>query len=195
MTAAVILAAGGSSRLGRPKQLVRLRGKTLVRHMVDAAFDAGCSPVVVVTGSNGEKIDHELQQSRVVKIQNNSWQRGIGSSIRSGVKVLLDRAAKVDAVVLLVCDQPFVKAAMIRELIILSQNTGKEIVASSYGNTLGVPALFSRRFFHSLLSLEDGAGAKQIILRNRECVAEFLFPEGSIDIDSWSDYQRATDGA
>ena len=76
--------------------------------MLDAAFDAGCSPVVVVTGSDGEKIDQELQQSRVVKIQNNNWQRGIGSSIRSGVKVLLDPAAKVEAVVLLVCDQPFV---------------------------------------------------------------------------------------
>jgi molybdenum cofactor cytidylyltransferase len=84
---------------------------------------------------------------------------------------------------------------MIRELISLRQDAGKKIVASSYGNTLGVPALFSRRFFHDLLSLEDGAGAKRIILRNRECVAEFLFPEGSIDIDSWSDYQRATNGA
>src|SRR5215472_14997936 len=102
MTAAVILAAGGSSRLGQPKQLVRFRGKTLVRHMVDAAFDAGCSPVVVVTGSNQEKVAQELQQSRIVKIQNNSWQRGIGSSIRSGLKALLDRVANVEAVVLLV---------------------------------------------------------------------------------------------
>lgn len=96
----------------------------------------------------------------------------------------------LEAVVLLACDQPFVEANTIRNLIELRKKTKQGIVASSYANTLGVPALFSRSFFQELLSLRDEAGAKSIILRNRKRVVEFPFPEGAIDVDTRDDWEK-----
>jgi len=223
MTGAVILAAGGSSRFGEPKQLISFRGKRLVRRIVDAARRAGCSPIVAVVGSDSETIRHALKRTKAVIVDNGKWKRGIGSSIRIGVEVLIKegqspltrrsapktadhpvRAKKADsvsrrrlenrrsleAVVLLACDQPFVDANTIRNLIELRKKTKQGIVASSYANTLGVPALFSRSFFQELLSLGDEAGAKSIILRNRKRVVEFPFPEGAIDVDTWDDWEK-----
>src|SRR5216110_2282123 len=187
---AVILAAGGSSRFGQPKQLLSFRGKTLVRAIIDAACEAGCSPVVVVIGSKGEKIYPELRHANVVEVRNGSWQRGIGSSIRSGVQALIDHAPEVEAILLLVCDQPAVNARVIEDLIATRETTKKEIVASSYADTVGVPALFNRSLFERLLSLGDEAGAKSIILQNPERVAQFPFPEGAIDIDTWEDWEK-----
>ena len=190
MTGALILAAGESSRFGQPKQLLPFRGKTLLRTIINAACEAGCSPVVVVIGSNDEKIHPELAHAKVIEVRNANWQRGIGSSIRSGVQALIDHAPDVEAILLLVCDQPAVNARVIEDLIATHETTKKEIVASSYADTVGVPALFHRSLFERLLSLGDEAGAKSIILQNPERVAQFAFPEGAIDIDTWEDWEK-----
>jgi len=190
MTGAVILAAGGSSRFGQSKQLLPFRGKTLLRTIINAACEAGCSPVVVVIGSNDEKIHPELAHAKVIEVRNANWQRGIGSSIRSGVQALIDYAPDVAAILLLVCDQPAVNARVIENLIATRETTKKEIVASSYADTVGVPALFDRSLFERLLSLGDEAGAKSIILQNLDRVAQFAFPEGAIDIDTWEDWEK-----
>src|SRR5690242_15086524 len=126
MTAAVILAAGGSSRFGEPKQLIRFREKSLVRRIIDAAFEAGCSPVVVVIGSKDEKLEHELDQTGVVTVQNQRCQRGIGSSIRCGIQGL-NSSPDVEASLLLLCDQPAVDPQVIQRLIALRETTGKSI--------------------------------------------------------------------
>jgi molybdenum cofactor cytidylyltransferase len=190
MTGAVILAAGGSSRFGQPKQLLPFRDETLLRTIINAACEAGCSPVVVVIGSNAEKIHPELANAKVMEVRNANWQRGIGSSIRSGVQALTDHAPDVAAILLLVCDQPAVNARVIEDLIATHETTKKEIVTSIYAETVGVPALFSRSLFEQLLSLGDEAGAKSIILQNPERVAQFAFPEGAIDIDTWEDWEK-----
>jgi molybdenum cofactor cytidylyltransferase len=187
---AVILAAGGSSRFGQPKQLLPFRGKTLIRTIIDAACEAGCSPVVVVIGGNGETIHPEVAHANVLEIRNTNWQRGIGSSIRSGVQALTDHARAVEAILLLVCDQPAVNAPFIERLIATREATKKDIVASSYADTVGVPALFNRSLFKELLSLGDDGGAKSIILRNPERVARLAFPEGSVDVDTWQDLEK-----
>ena len=181
---AVILAAGGSSRLGEPKQLIPFRGKTLVRRIVDAAREAGCSPIIVVIGSDDEKLHRELDRAGVVMVQNKQWQRGIGSSIRCGIQGLTNSSPDIKASVLLVCDQPAVDVRVIERLIALRETTGKSIVASSYADTLGVPALFTRSVFDEFLSLGDKTGAKSIVLRRPERVASLPFPEGQIDIDT-----------
>jgi molybdenum cofactor cytidylyltransferase len=190
MTAAVILAAGGSSRFGQPKQLIPFRGKSLIRRIVDAACEAGCSPVVVVIGSEDGKLQRELDGTGAVTAQNKQWQRGIGSSIRCGIEGLMRISPDVEASVLVVCDQPAVDAHVIQRLIALRETTGKSIVASSYADTLGVPALFTCSVFGELLSLGDTAGAKSIVLRDPERVASFPFPEGQTDIDTWEDWEK-----
>ena len=189
---AVILAAGDSSRFGRPKQLVQFRGKSLVRRVVDAAKDANCSAIVVVLGSKREQIERELKETDAIVAENKGWRRGIGSSIRVGVESAVNQAPDIEAIVLLTCDQPFLKTDTIERLIATREKTGKAIVASSYSETLGVPALFDRSCFQELLALDDETGAKAIILSNRERVAELLFPEGKIDIDTAADYKKLT---
>jgi molybdenum cofactor cytidylyltransferase len=219
---AVILAAGESSRLGQPKQLVQFRGQSLVRRVVEAAEQAGCSPIVVVTGGDAEdteesphllpstkgeerarhrgnlveSVARELKQKPATMVTNENWRRGIGSSIRAGVQRAVDTAqcqhkeGLLEAIILLTCDQLFVDASVLKKLIRLREQTGRAIVASSYSNTLGVPALFDRSYFEELLSLGDASGAKSIILSDHDRVAEFPFPEGEIDIDTAEDYEK-----
>ena len=125
-------------------------------------------------------------------VQNKHWREGIGSSIRVGVEYLSELEPDVSAIVLLVCDQPLLDAGVIMNLRALHQETGKEIVASSYADTLGVPALFARCVFRELLELRGDSGAKKVILANRDRVAEFPFPGGNIDIDTQADYENLT---
>jgi molybdenum cofactor cytidylyltransferase len=106
------------------------------------------------------------------------------------VQSLLARAPNLEAIILLVCDQPFVETRTIKGLIELRKKTKKAIVASGYSGTLGVPALFDRLLFGELLALRDDSGAKPIILRDPERVAQFSFPEGAIDIDTTEDYEK-----
>lgn len=187
---AVILAAGESSRLGQPKQLIQFHGKSLVHRIVDAARKARCSPTVVVIGSDREEVERELKAEGAIIVENENWRLGIGTSIRVGMRRLIDKAPTLEAVVLLVCDQPFVDARAIARLIRLREKTKRAIVGSRYANTLGVPALFDRSCFQELLALDNATGAKTVILSNRERVAEFPFPEGKIDIDTASDYKK-----
>ncbi|HEY8835504.1 MAG TPA: nucleotidyltransferase family protein [Chthoniobacterales bacterium] len=186
---AVILAAGGSSRLGRPKQLLNFRGETLIAHAIRAAAEARCRPIVVVTGDAGDAIRNEIRDTSAVVVENVDWRSGLGTSIRAGMRSLIDSN---DAIMLMTCDQPLVETALIAELIEVRKQTGKPIVASSYMNTLGVPALFDRSCFPALLSLPDDSGAKSLIVRRPADVASVLFEDGAIDIDTPEDFQRLT---
>jgi molybdenum cofactor cytidylyltransferase len=184
---AVILAAGGSSRFGQPKQLLRYRGETLIRRVVRAAEEADCEPIVVVVGKNADAIRQELSGTRASLIENGEWQRGIGSSIRCGVHQI---AGSTDAAILLTCDQPLVDRNVIARLIAAQEESGKPIVASSYANTRGVPGLFLRSCFNALLALPDNLGAKKIIEEQAGDVASVTFEEGAIDIDTAEDFER-----
>jgi molybdenum cofactor cytidylyltransferase len=191
---AIILAAGGSSRFGRPKQLARFCGKSLVRRIADAADAADCSPIVAVIGNEGAKIKEELCQTPVVFVANENWESGIGSSIRTGIESFSNVAPQIEAVIMLVCDQPGVNARIINGLITTREETKRAIVASSYGDTVGVPALFDRSLFAELRSLSDESGAKSVILKDPERVAQFAFPDGALDIDSWEDWEKLQAG-
>jgi molybdenum cofactor cytidylyltransferase len=188
--AAVILAAGNSFRFGKPKQLQLFRGKTLLQRTIDAATDANCSPIVVVIGSDPDKITSALKATNATLVYNYDWKRGIGTSIRTGIQFIVNAGADIEVVALLVCDQPFVDATLIRKLVALRAKTGKSIVASSYADTLGVPALFDHQRFSELLALDDNSGAKSVILLNRGRVAEFPFPDAAIDVDTAEDWDR-----
>ena len=187
---AIILAAGASSRLGQPKQLLQFRNQTLLRRMIDAATSGGCSPVAVVVGAERDRVMAELKETKELLIENGTWQRGIGNSIRAGLRGLLNAYPDVGAVILLACDQPLVDASVITGLIAKHAETGKPIIASGYAQTLGIPALFARNYFDELFVLDDDAGAKQVILDHGGDVAEYAFPDGAIDIDTAADYDQ-----
>ena len=122
--AAVVLAAGGSARFGKPKQLAVFRGETFVRRIVRAAIDAGCAPVVVVTGEDSAQVILELTGIPISVAVNPQWSSGLGSSIGVGVRHAMDLAADLDAAVLLTCDQPFVNGPALTQLIELLRLKG-----------------------------------------------------------------------
>lgn len=184
--AALVLAAGGSRRLGQPKQLLRYRGRSLVRRAAAAAIDAGCSPVLVVVGRDREAIEMELRDLPVRYLPNELWERGIGTSIRTGVHA----AMECDAVIILTCDQPSVNAAAIRRLLSARAQRQKPIIASAYAGALGVPALFERPHFEALLSLSDAEGAKTVIAAHPDNVARVQLPHGEVDIDTAADIAK-----
>jgi molybdenum cofactor cytidylyltransferase len=184
---AVILAAGDSSRLGQAKQLLPFRGQTLVRRAVTAATDANCAPVIIVVGNLSAAIRRELDGTSATVVENDDWERGMGTSIRVGIKELSD---STEAAVLLTCDQPLVDSAVIAELVQTQKRTGKPIVASSYANTLGIPAIFDKSCFPALLALPDDSGAKSIIVSRHDGVASISFEDGGIDIDTAEDFER-----
>ncbi|HEV2841442.1 MAG TPA: nucleotidyltransferase family protein [Chthoniobacterales bacterium] len=189
---AVILAAGGSSRLGRPKQLLSLQGESLLRRAVRAAIEAGCACVTVVAGDARDSIESELRGTPAVVVENLEWQRGLGASIRCGLRHLLSSRPEIDAVVLLACDQPFLDAAVITSLIAQQANSGRPMVASSYAGTLGIPALFDRSCFEALLALPDDSGAKGLIESRPAEVAQIEFEKGAVDIDTPDDFAGLT---
>ncbi len=180
---AVVLAAGASSRLGQPKQLLEHEGQTLVGRAASAALAAGCDPVAVVVGAERAGVTAALRDLPVLIVPNEDWPRGIGTSIRAGVA----RLRECDALLLLVCDQPRVDVALLRRLIALHEQTQKPMIATSYSGTHGVPALFARSCFERLLSLADGSGAKALLLAHPGDVASVPFPAGALDIDTPSD--------
>jgi molybdenum cofactor cytidylyltransferase len=188
--AAVVLAAGGSTHFGQPKQLAIFRGEPFVRRVVAAANAAGCAPIVVVVGADAAQVTSELARLSVSIATNRNWPNGMGSSIAVGVKHAANIAADLDAVILLTCDQPFVNAAALRQLIQLHLETGKPIVASAYADTLGIPALFDRSCFADLSQLRGDTGAKGIILARRHDVAPSNFPAAAIDVDTTADYEK-----
>jgi len=188
--AAVVLAAGGSTRLGKPKQFALFQGETLIRRTVAAAIEAGCAPVVVVTGEDSAQITSELTRFTVTIAMNPDWQSGLGSSIVVGIRNAMNLASDLDAAVLLTCDQPFVNAAVLTQLMQLRLTSGKPIIASAYAETLGIPALFDRSCFPDLLRLQEDSGAKGIILARPHDVASFDFPAGKVDIDTVADYEK-----
>ena len=188
--AAVVLAAGGSARFRKPKQFALFRGDTFIRHIVAAAIEARCAPVVVVTGKDSARIGLELSGLTVSIAMNPRWSSGLGSSIVVGIRHAMNLAPDVDAAVLLTCDQPFVNAAVLTQLIQLRLTSGKPIIASAYAETLGIPALFDRSCFSDLLRLEGDSGAKKIILARPHDVVSFDFPAGEIDVDTAADYEK-----
>jgi molybdenum cofactor cytidylyltransferase len=187
----VVLAAGMSSRLGTPKQLLVYEGKTVMVHAVETALGTGMQPLVVVLGAHAELLEKELEATKGVKIViNQGWQEGMASSIRIGVQAAMDSEPGMDALIVMVCDQPFVTGSVLKELFNTQQTSGMPMVASVYEGVSGVPALFHRNFFQSLLKLTGDRGAKKLLKDHSDLVALVNFPEGQTDIDTVQDFLK-----
>jgi molybdenum cofactor cytidylyltransferase len=189
--AIIILAAGTSSRLGnQPKQLIEWEGRTLLRRVVDTALSTPFRPVVVVVGANKNRIAPELEGLPVTIIDNQHWQQGLSSSVKTGLAAVYLTQKEIDAVLFLLTDQPHVDRGLLLQLAQVYEETGKGIVASGYASSLGVPALFNRKYISELLSLEGDQGAKWIIKNHPDDCAEVRFEPGSVDLDTSQDVER-----
>jgi molybdenum cofactor cytidylyltransferase len=188
-TGIILLAAGSSSRLGRAKQLIEFQGETLIQRAIEEAKKSKANCLVLVLGSNPELIQTGFDTSSTPFIVNPDWQHGMSSSMQAGLRFLMEKE-DVDQVVLMLCDQPFVDASLLDQLITAKETSGKGIVAAAYSNTLGVPALLEERYFDELLQLTGSDGAKKVIFKHQSEVQALDFPLGAVDLDTEEDVSQ-----
>ena len=191
-TAIILLAAGASTRMGSPKLLLTYGNRGLLRHAAEVAAASVCRPILVVLGAYANQLVPEIGNLPVQSLINERWADGMGSSIQIGVGAIktYDRADNIKALVLMLCDQPYVTAAVINNLVAAYHSSGKGIIASEYAGTLGVPALFGREYFAELVTMSGAAGAKLIIATHASDVVSVPFPKGITDIDTAEDYRQ-----
>lgn len=185
----ILLAAGSSSRLGRPKQLLPYQGQTLLRHAAEVAVATPCRPLVLVTGALHDELLPEIDGLPFHVVRNDNWADGMAGSIAAGLAELETAAEgpQVDAVVVILCDQPLLTPEVIGELIVQFQATKQPVVASSYAGIKGVPALFSRAVFGELRGLHGANGARELLQQHAQ-LPTVDFPGGATDVDTIEQY-------
>ncbi|RYD24171.1 MAG: nucleotidyltransferase family protein [Verrucomicrobiaceae bacterium] len=183
---AVVLAAGGARRFGSPKQLPEIEGETLVDRACRTALEAGCAPVLRVLGAHAEKILERACPAGTGTFVHSRWDEGMGSTLAAGTSRLLELEPELDAILVLLADQPVVTVGLLKELEAgLPQAT---VVWCRHADINGPPALFSREHFDELRNLQGDRGAKAIAAKH--AAATVLFPDAGWDIDSPETWQR-----
>ena len=184
--ALLLLAAGASTRMGRPKQLLPYHGRTLLRHAAETAVATGCAPIVLVTGALHDELVGEVADLPIQPVQNFDWQTGMASSIRTGLAAVAQ--ARPAAVLIMLTDQPLVTPQLLKQLLARQRQTQAPIVAAAYGDTLGVPAVFNQAMIPRLLQLQGQQGAVRLISSLGAAVGRVAFPAGLLDVDTPEQY-------
>lgn len=187
----ILLAAGESRRMGTPKQLLLYKGQSLIRHAATEAITSNTHPIIVVLGANSDRISSELINLPIHITGNSQWQKGMSSSIATGINSLL-ASVDFDAFIVALADQPLITAKIYNLLIERYHQNRPKAIASNYNNTLGVPALFDRTLIPELLKLKHQGGAKQLLKQYSDRNFNLDLPEAAIDIDTPADYQNLT---
>lgn len=194
MITAVILAAGESARLGRPKQMVLLRGKTLLTRVIETALASKCKDVVVIVGAHSEVVRPEAAQFGVRIVENPHWTEGKSSSIRVAVEAVAMQSKDTSGILFLTCDQPFVTTDTLDQLVGRFEMSSEAPVACTYAGTIGIPAIIPRRMCPSLTQLTGDEGARTILQAAQDEVITVEFAEGAFDVDSAEDVKQMIGG-
>jgi CTP:molybdopterin cytidylyltransferase MocA len=182
--AAIIVAAGASTRLGQPKQLVRIDGEPLLQRAIRCAQQAGVSPVFVVLGADRELIRNAIDFGAASIVVSENWEEGLSSSIRAGVQAAEGSAG----LLLMTCDQPRVTAEHLRAMIEKFEGRPEPVlVASTYAGVRGTPAIFPREAEGALLALRGDRGAHVLLQQSPWPVISLPLEGGEIDIDTPDD--------
>lgn len=191
----VILAAGSSTRMGQPKQLLTFGGKTLLRRAVELGAAVGCRKMVVVLAGEEPRMLTEIRETfaTVEPVVNEHWQRGVGTSIKKGASAVFGPdvvdAPAIDAVLFTTCDMPLVDVAFIKQLM-MQCSANDPLAASGYPDGPGIPAIFGRAFHGDLLRTPDAHGCQAILQANRARCPMVPLGEKARDIDTIDDYQK-----
>lgn len=184
--AGLVLAAGSSSRLGAPKQLIVWRSKPLICHAVEQSLALCDAGVVVVSGAHAAAVAASLQGYPVELVHNPDWQGGVGKSLADGVRALRARGAA--AALVMLCDQPLVLASDLVRLADAWQAAPHIPAASHYHGAAGVPAIFPASYFAKLAELHGDTGARALLRGQNECTTVDM-PRAAIDIDTAQDIE------
>ena len=186
--AAFILAAGSSSRLGQPKQLVKIKGEFVLYYIRKTVMNAGVSRITFVLGANADRIIEELNMTSKDFLINSNWKEGMSSSF---LRALEEMDESINAALFLTCDQYEVSSPLIKSILNKHLKFPESIVASEFSNTiLGPPVLFPRNYFDQLSNIKGDKGAKSILEMNRDSVRTVDFPKGIKDIDTQNDLKE-----
>lgn len=185
----IILAAGASRRLGHPKQLVQFKGKTLLQHIVDVSNSVEFCSRVLVLGARANEIQGKSDLKNFEVVYNESWEEGMSTSIREGLFASLKSENRLEHILILLADQPFVTKENINQLIILQLEKNVQATFSEYAGDIGVPAIFSREIFPQLRALKGDQGAKKLIYDGNLEFATLKFEKGNFDVDTSNDIE------
>jgi molybdenum cofactor cytidylyltransferase len=187
--AAIVLAAGGSTRMGQPKQLLPIGGQPMVRRVTAAACATELAQVVVVVGAQADAVRQALAGLPVDVVFNGSWAEGMSTSVQAGLSAL---ASGIQAVLIILADQPGLTPDLLNTLITHYHATRAAIVAPLYQGQRGNPVLFDRSLFGELLTARGDQGGRMLILRHERDVerVEVDDPSVLLDVDTRQDYER-----
>jgi molybdenum cofactor cytidylyltransferase len=187
--AILILAAGAAKRMGSIKQLLPWAETTLLGHAVAMAQSSKADKTIVVLGANANAIAAQFSAGEVQVVKNEKWASGMGSSIASGIEYIMGSGKKYDAVLITLADQPLIDTPYLDLMIETASKVDHRIVATAYGKMPGVPALFGRQYFETLMALESERGAKEVLDRFKSDI--FMLDPGNktLDIDTKADYE------
>lgn len=204
-TAALILAAGSSSRMndGQHKLLLPLGDRPVLAHVIDAALASQARPIVVVLGHQAEQVGSSIATYRelpdIVIVENTDYRQGMSSSIHAGLYSLFlknsQAATEPDSVLILLGDQPLMTPHILNILIATRRTTGKRIIAPLYHGRRGNPILFSASLFPELLQVSGDEGGRSVVERHRQEVAtvELGDSRATYDVDTWAEYQKVVE--
>jgi molybdenum cofactor cytidylyltransferase len=207
-TAAIILAAGSSSRMGsgRHKLLLPMDDRPVLAHVVDASLQSQARPIVIVLGHQSvqvrSQLEHYTTTSDVIFIENAHYQQGMSSSLRKGIQSLLangyrndDLPYHVDSALILLGDQPLITPQIIDALITLYRSTGKAIVAPLYKGKRGSPVLFDKSLFAELIEVTGDEGGRTVLERHRDDLELIEIGDAlpNYDVDTWEAYQQVVE--
>ena len=187
----VLLAAGGSSRMGRPKQLLRIEDEALVTRMARRLIELEPASVLVVTGSAAQAVNDQLSGLPVQVVHNLRWEEGMAGSLAVGVKNL---PAEIDGVLIMLCDQWRVGLEDLQELVQVWNADISQITAACWDDegqqVIGPPAIFPRALFEELTSLKGDRGARAVIENHRERASFVAMESACFDLDEPADLER-----
>ena len=186
----LLLAAGGSSRMGQPKQLLPWENQTLIEHQIQTLLKTG-HPVNVVLGSNSNLIVPVVEEYPVNIFKNNDWESGMGSSISLAISQIIQKFPDAKGVLITLLDQPLITTSYIEKMLDTVESDSQQIIASrSASGWTGVPVLFNKCYFKDLTELSNDEGAKKIIKRHEESVVFLEGGELLEDMDTPQSYQQ-----
>lgn len=191
----IILAAGESSRLGSPKQLLPYAGSTLLQHSIDVAHASAVETTIVILGANADLISSAINNTKIKVVIHNEWKEGLASTIRFGLNLITTMNPLTEVLIFMVADQPFTTTALLNQLLDTHRTHGSKIVACKYEDSFGTPVLFHNSFFPELLQLKGDVGAKSLVRKYLNETAFVPFSKGHIDIDTIDDYDNLSNEA
>lgn len=190
--AAVILAAGGSTRFGSPKQLAQWRGKTFLAHVVDTALASSVAGVWVVLGASASACQRELAARPVEIVLNPAWAQGQSTSLKAGLAAL---PSDISAALFPLVDQPLVKVTTLTALMERYQHTHAPLVWPEYEGQRGNPVLFDRSLFPEMAQVTGDTGARPILKRHHTHAERVAVPDAGVlkDFDHPADLTTLSD--